>query len=523
MPNFTAFRFVLSCLILGHNYDTYSQLLLLNNIKPFSLSAFYNILETFSIAIEILSVKQVADDLQEAAKKSQNGLIIMIDFGWGHKRESSNGALVVIDATTSKIVYYKVIEKCRSCRDSSDIINCKTGMFHGSSKTMEGESVKQFCSDMKSNNINISCVIHDEDSSTLKHIVDQYPNVTSYLDINHIRKNLYKSLMKPSGLFRRGDKALLKRLAPRINAYVSKFISKATSLDELQSWLKNIPNHLCNKHDGCSQGCPFKDPNHKTPNKLWLSEKRHSFVIKYLKEKLNNLVLKGKAIFHHYSSNPCESFHRMRIKYVSKNIKGTRYFRTRVQQAVLDKNAGKTWIIRLFDLLDIPEEEIWKSNMNKLNEKRSKVLKHHHTEEAKKQKANNKRKFKELSQTMPQSEATYGLSCDCSLGCDSNTCACKKSKMVCSTACRCINCNNKQNQHTTQSTIPIKKKKTHYVGSIIPTSRKTKCCSNCGSYFTHLEKCPYCTVEVCAECNGDPMCKCCVTLTQEQEGDDGGK
>lgn len=178
-----------------------------------------------------------------------------------------------------------------------------------------------------------------------------------------------------------------------------------------------------------------------------------------------------------------------------------------------------SWIVWLFDLLSIPKESSWSENITNLDRKRDKVLDHHHSEEAKKQKANNKRKLKELFSQSSQSDATYGLSCKCISGCNTSSCPCNKKNTACSTSCACINCSNIQSQSSTTNQPKKKKKIIHHIGSDKPTTRKKKCCCYCGNYFTQLEQCPNCLIEVCELCNSAPMCKCCVTNTQIEEED----
>jgi hypothetical protein len=96
----------------------------------------------------------------EAAKRRSTGVVMIFDARWSTGRFRANeGTVLGIDAATGVILYY-----CHLLRKG------KAKNYQGSSKSMEGEGVKQILQQMKEDHLNLTGVIHDGDASTMAHV-----------------------------------------------------------------------------------------------------------------------------------------------------------------------------------------------------------------------------------------------------------------------------------------------------------------------------------------------------------------
>jgi len=416
--------------LLGLGYRDYQYYFYSNNIKPYSYTTWVKIEAEMKDKINLM-YENTKKNIQN--KENIDNVIVSIDFAWSHQREADEGMLVVIELNQGLVLESQSIERCKECKSKNQIRECDSGLFHGSSQEMEGSAVDVVFQRLYNNDINIHAVVHDQDSSSMNIIKKYYHNVEEYIDKNHYLNSTEKK-MNQSKLSK------LKGIGTRLKKFITKCLYHSKSKIDFIENMDSIKHHIVNDHSYCKEICPFKKNENyeKSEGEEWKYQFLHPNDTKELDEIEKEIeIIKNDLtyIFHPYSTNMVEGFHRIRKKYTPKDKNYSKTFDMRCKMAVLEKNC-QNWKTTLMQFMDLPIENEMKNEVEKIEQKRENEKKRKKTDQNKKNKYKNKKRKKARSNKKSK-EYHYKLSCNCRTGCVNNKCICYSKNKRCNYLCGC--------------------------------------------------------------------------------------
>lgn len=282
------------------------------------------------------------------------------DMGWptkgsGRSYDSLSGTGGYIGYFSKKVMAQVILNrKCRMCdlgHPKSDH-DCKSN-FSGSAKAMEPEAARLLVSDcqkiLSEVNVQIGLFIGDCDSTAIaaaRNEVDY--EIPKQDDKNHTSKGVTSQLYKHVKSHKELNSKSITYLGKCLNYCVSQNKEDAKKMAVA---IRNIPHHCFNNHSDCGDWCHYsKDP----------SSYKHSVIgdgfkdpklFDTLQSIYNNLADKTDQFCGGVSSNPNESFQAMVASKAPKSqFYGTsQSYNLRVNLAVLKKNEGENFIVKLLE------------------------------------------------------------------------------------------------------------------------------------------------------------------------------
>ena len=120
-----------------------------------------------------------------------------------------------------------------------------------SSKSMEPAVAVQIAQESMGAGVRFDCLVGDDDSSTIKHLREEFGDVEKHSDIGHAKRSLGSKLFEA-----RSDKSC-KQLTKTVISYMQKMFSyalqsNAGNADALRETFLAIVPHACGEHDSCS-------------------------------------------------------------------------------------------------------------------------------------------------------------------------------------------------------------------------------------------------------------------------------
>ncbi|XP_044594135.1 uncharacterized protein LOC123271775 isoform X2 [Cotesia glomerata] len=285
-------------------------------------------------------------------------IIVSFDMGWtkrgnGRSYDSLNGYSTIIGFLSGKILDYDTKNrKCRKCDlgHKKEDHDCRLN-FHGSAKAMEAAAGVQLVNHstiLKEAGLQVRVIIGDEDSSMIAAVRADNPTKKFHKlsDKNHLAKNFGKELY---GMQSKYKELTRKNVIPHLKKCFTYAVSQNKGKSEqLAVNLKQIPDHLFNRHENCGSWC---NPNKK--HTINLSDET-------LYDALVNLFKKYASNSHKFSiaasSQANESFNNIVANKAHKNkcLSTTAACDIRVATAVCIKNDGNQSILNIQNKLDIP-------------------------------------------------------------------------------------------------------------------------------------------------------------------------
>lgn len=189
------------------------------------------------------------------------------DMGWqkrgnGFRYDSLSGHNTLMGALSGNILAVQVMcSSCVGCQRNNGACGkptCKKNHW-GSAKSMEAaSSVLLLRSDiLVEAGIKVGTLIGDEDSSTAAAILKEFNGeVARASDIMHTQKILSKSLYKFMPEFKVLTTQVIEYFVATLGTIVKK---NKGQVAELETSLRNVPDHVFGNHNGCGTWCTGKE------------------------------------------------------------------------------------------------------------------------------------------------------------------------------------------------------------------------------------------------------------------------
>lgn len=304
-------------------------------------------------------------------------------MGWqkrgnGRSYDSLVGHCSMIGHRSKKVLGYQVkTRKCWKC-DRGKPHKC-FGVFLGSAKAMEPAGAVDLMTDknplLKKNDIKVSCMIGDDDSSTIHAVRKNCPQkVSKWSDLNHGKKGLANALYSLKPKFKELDTPVIKYLTKCFGYALAQNLNdpEATS-----SAIKNIVDHAFGSHDNCKEWCQFKkNPEGYKHNGLPNGEDlKNENLKKELKTIFDRFAANSERLSHGGSTQRNENFNAI---VVSKAPKKTFYggsfsHHTRVAAAVCQTNIGTKYVYNAYQRLGFRKSTQTEKYRDKKDEARLKL------------------------------------------------------------------------------------------------------------------------------------------------------
>jgi DNA polymerase III epsilon subunit-like protein len=252
---------------------------------------------------------------------------------------------------------------CRACKTKGPEEHKCHKNWSGSSKAMESDIIANLILSFPAfieENTQVTAVVGDEDSATMKKINDLVPwKVVKITDIVHGKKNF-------GGTF---FSSRIRILTPAIIDYLKDCFSFALHQNknkpkELSEALLNIPDHFFNKHDNCGHWCGFKkNPEtykHKRLPGVWTCSDQDKEALKNtLKCVCEKFAAKSQSLAPCLSSNRNECFNFLVTTLAPKarHYGGSFSIDRRIHAAVLQKNEGHQYVVKVNNALNLSPGE----------------------------------------------------------------------------------------------------------------------------------------------------------------------
>lgn len=210
-------------------YGKYSKYEGTRGINPINRSSFYRMSELIWEHAEAIAVKSF-DEVCTILKERGEKLVCCVDCGWAKRGwTSTQGAYVVWEATTQKVLKVITLETERSLiRGESEYI-VREGNYEGSSGGMEVKALGQFLDWMKDRELleNVATIVMDKDSSAPVYIKNREDcrHIEVKFDPGHVKKSLQKQLIT---LFGQGKK--YEKLPQRIASWFMRVLKNSEKL-----------------------------------------------------------------------------------------------------------------------------------------------------------------------------------------------------------------------------------------------------------------------------------------------------
>ena len=317
-------RFAYSIIVTGSETTKALDLFAWNDIHiPFSKSELYRQLVFICDAIK----KWAEESMNTAFMNMQPNTVISFDGSWEHRRNSHRCLTCVIDQSTQKVIMAS-IKNSKISMDSPDF--CKIP------QNMEVESIKTMIPKLRLNQ-NIIGYVHDNDAKTRKAIFNANWNICEYLDPGHAMKSFDRAIMKVNALHNN----VLKEIEVSLRKFMKYLLKNSSNRYTKIQWWLNSAAHFCGDHSKC----PFQ---HKQ-TKIWTLS-NNSEAIQILLDFLNNTKYIIEHCYALYSTQTNEAFHKIKLKYATKDIKWGFTWQARMYAAILDKNE-LFWKMNLYEHL----------------------------------------------------------------------------------------------------------------------------------------------------------------------------
>ena len=235
----------------------------------------------------------------------------------------------VIDQNTQKVVM-SCIKSAKVPITSPDY--CKIP------QNMEVEAIKTMIPILRQNP-NIIGYVHDNDSKTRRALLTENWQIIEYIDPGHAMKSFDRKVIKYNSKYQN----VLKEIQNKLGKYMKMLLKSAESTHQKVKWWLNSVAHFCGDHSNC----PFA--HKETP--IWsLSNNQMAIQILYAFLQETKFIIENCTSL--YTTQTNEAFHRIKLKYATKDIKWGYAWEARMYSAILDKNE-LFWKLNLFNILGL--------------------------------------------------------------------------------------------------------------------------------------------------------------------------
>ncbi|CAH1110752.1 unnamed protein product [Psylliodes chrysocephalus] len=329
----------------GKGHYSLEESLSLLNIRPLDLKTF----QKYQNEIGDSWFDCLTDSIQDAGKEEYQWAVetknilndkkigqccVIVDGGWshrsyGHKYTSNSGVACIIGAHTKKLLFVGIRNKyCCICAIAqrkhlkAPTHTCYKN-WSGSSPAMEADIIVEgFLKSEKMHNLQYTTFIGDGDSSVHTKILENVPYSRKIKKIecaNHLTKNLTKhlhELAKESALNR---KILSSSRISFIGKSCRKLISlharkPNSSVQELQSDLRNVTDHVFGEHTNCRTEFCIKSGETNSEN---IFRKAPTETRLRILRIVGNFSAKSESLITDSTSNKAEQFMRQVAKFNS--------------------------------------------------------------------------------------------------------------------------------------------------------------------------------------------------------------
>ena len=255
---------------------------------------------------------------------------ISFDGSWEHRRNASRCLFTVIEQRTGRVMDSVVISRKV---DKDDLTFCAVPNM------MEAKGLSLLIPRLMQNP-HIRAYVHDNDAKARKMIRQAGWEIEEYLDPGHCFKAFERKFQK----FNSSHGGVLKDLEGSLKKWMRTVIKSNHSADEKARMWKDCVGHFLGDHRLC-----YHEPK---ACKVWQyhDDERAVSALKEFLEKTQFIV---RAVSPEFSTQTNESFHLLKLRYATKDIKWGPTWHARVMCAVLDRNCP-FWKEILYYRMELP-------------------------------------------------------------------------------------------------------------------------------------------------------------------------
>jgi len=300
-------------------------------------------------------------------------IFVSYDMGWsqrgnGRVYDSLNGYCSIIGLKTGKVLDFCTRNrKCRICENGLrtgkvSTHDCRLN-FHGSAKAMEADGAKQLLTNsevLKNANVEVAVFIGDNDSSSMSAIQNVSKHViVKQSDMNHSTKGVGNMLHdihqnKTSDPDRELSNDNIKHIQ---RCFTYAIHQNKGDIAKIKAALKNIPYHLFDCHDNCTEWCKANKEN------IQRGRLQNPVLFEILKKFFFKLSENAEKFASAASSQSNESLNNSMCSKAPKAISysTSKSADFRFAATVAKKNLGTDYLRRSMEIITMP----WSNNLTK--------------------------------------------------------------------------------------------------------------------------------------------------------------
>ena len=291
----------------------------------------YKEMRTVCNTVINLALQNMDDELE----KMPEGSVLSFDGSWDHRRRGKQCLFTVICHQNGKIV---------ECLTISKAVPETSENYCGDSNRMEAKGLS-LAIDRLRQCPNIVGYVHDNDASARKMIRESGWEIIEYLDPGHTMKAFERRVTS----FNRKNCQVLRGIEGALKSWMAALLKSSDPVEEKVKQWNNAVNHLSGDHSNCHHGdCKTTKWDLAEDEGAVDSLKKFLASTQFILEKCNPT----------FSTQKNESFHRMKLKFATKDVHWGFTWNARMMCAVLENNM-KGWKDVLFHELGldrVPED-----------------------------------------------------------------------------------------------------------------------------------------------------------------------
>eukprot|EP01102_Stenamoeba_stenopodia_P006775 TRINITY_DN1889_c0_g1_i8.p1 TRINITY_DN1889_c0_g1~~TRINITY_DN1889_c0_g1_i8.p1 ORF type:complete len:542 (-),score=76.12 TRINITY_DN1889_c0_g1_i8:18-1418(-) len=382
--------------------------------------------------VDLLSV----EILKERRKKFVGSDVrVLVDCRWSKPSDACAATVTCFNVDNNQLLcVYNLQRKTNSLDD-----------FEGSAKAMEGFGTKEICKIFKEENINISVLLHDGDSSALSNAREVFPKIEEWRCLNHAKKNFRSEL---NDLKESKHPDVRKLVISASNAFQSA-VRQANKSEEILENFKHSINHWQGNHTNCKHG-PLTQTS-------VLTKKGAKKLLAIFEKHIDGN--KSQALLAGLTTNVAESFNSLIAYYAPKAKHYPENYRSLVNLAVLHKIVGVCFPLVIleqlgFSFFNSTYESFIQLMVLREKDRIRKLSKEFKTQRivCKQRKIAAAAKAKKKHTDCLYKDKKLEVSCNCMSMCLTRRCPCRKNETGCSNTCACRGkCDNYYNDREEES------------------------------------------------------------------------
>ena len=275
-------------------------------------------------------ISMAEHSMQRIRDSINSEIVISFDGSWEHRRNSSRCLFTVIEQKSKQVLDCVVISRKVPKDDPT---------FCLQPNQMEAKGLSRIIERLKGNKW-ITAYVHDNDAKARSMIRKAKWNIREILDSGHCFKAFERKFQK----LKAGHKGIFDDIEEPLKKWLRTVIKSGRDPATKGKMWTDCIHHLMGDHRLCDHG------SKEYP--VWRYSD-NTKAVELLKEFLEKTKFICETVSHDYTTQSNESFHLLKLRYATKDIKWGFTWGARMRCAVLDRN-WPHWKEFLYDWMGLP-------------------------------------------------------------------------------------------------------------------------------------------------------------------------